>query len=723
MANTYKVGISAEDAGYTSTIKKVNKSTETIDDTVKGVASKVTSSFASMVKAGAGLALGFAAIKVAGAAVRGVIDGFSDAIDLGGKLNDLSSRTGETAGNLTVLSRAFENAGVSSDKVGTSINKMQKFMDDASQGVALSTDALYRLGLSYEDLQGKTPTAQMELLAARIASIQDPTERASLAMKVFGKSGGELMPLFMGFSDEMSRARDQLGALPGVIDRSNVAFDAISDNLAVIKTKFRDVAAGILDRLAPAIEFATTMLTRFDAAALGMKIGDILIGAGNGMKAFTDALKAVSLGEIGLAWTIAFGAIKLSAAEAFNSIYKNAVAALGGAVEFLKIVLGPSSGVWTMLKSSFGLLGAYLSKAIGSGLLAVAENLPFVTDEMRDGMKSSIEAIDQDIKTKSNQIKNALGQVPGDLIYGMKEAGKEFDRTLATTKDLINTSGMIKGLAADKLELQKATLAALMKEIEANNKSGATKKESVTASMKLLEIEADITKAKAEGNKQRQLELEASRQYYIALNKALKEGKSLEEAIAAASKARGAYVDDVVAKQAKVTGELKNQTKELKEQLNMSQQMAADISKFKADEKIDPSGKLRDKLAQQQAAGNTAGMDRTQRQLEMRESKLELNKAFNKEMGRDSNLTKNLNDMAKDLGLKTFGKKGSELKKDIAAELEKRAAKGAADPNKKGVPDPPKKAAKEDKSLTTLETIRDTCKEISGKLPLVALGA
>ena len=155
----------------------------------------------------------------------------------------------------------------------------------------------------------------------------------------------------------------------------------------------------------------------------------------------------------------------------------------------------------------------------------------------------------------------------------------------------------------------------------------------------------------------------------------------------------------------------------------MSQQMAADISKFKADEKIDPSGKLRDKLAQQQAAGNTAGMDRTQRQLEMRESKLELNKAFNKEMGRDSNLTKNLNDMAKDLGLKTFGKKGSELKKDIAAELEKRAAKGAADPNKKGVPDPPKKAAKEDKSLTTLETIRDTCKEISGKLPLVALGA
>ena len=82
MNSKYNVDVSATDAGYSSTIKKVNASTQTLDDTVKKVSSNVTASFGSMVKAGAALAVGFGAVKLAGAAFREVFEGFGEALNL-----------------------------------------------------------------------------------------------------------------------------------------------------------------------------------------------------------------------------------------------------------------------------------------------------------------------------------------------------------------------------------------------------------------------------------------------------------------------------------------------------------------------------------------------------------------------------------------------------------------------------------------------------------------
>jgi hypothetical protein len=76
--------------------------------------------------AGAAAKVGSKVIEAAFDAARQVVEGFGQAIDLGGRLTDLSSRTGETAGKLLVLEKAFTNTGVSSDAVGTSLNKMQK---------------------------------------------------------------------------------------------------------------------------------------------------------------------------------------------------------------------------------------------------------------------------------------------------------------------------------------------------------------------------------------------------------------------------------------------------------------------------------------------------------------------------------------------------------------------------------------------------------------------
>ena len=293
------VKFSATDAGFTSTVSKVKTSVKSMDDSVAKTSKGVQSSFGDMVKAGAALALGFGAIKLAANAIAGTLDTFKEALDLGGTMKDLSARTGETAGNLMLLNRAFDNSGVGADKVGTSINKLQKFMDDAAQGSEKNTTVLARLGLTMADMAGKTPTEQMAMLAEKLNGVSDNGEKSALAMSVFGKAGGQLLPLLSDFSGELKTAQDQLGSMPGIMDRNAGAFDNISDNIKVAKGKFLEFAAGLLESIAPALELATDLLTRFDAAGAGMKLGEILTGASNAMGGFTDALSALKLGEFG----------------------------------------------------------------------------------------------------------------------------------------------------------------------------------------------------------------------------------------------------------------------------------------------------------------------------------------------------------------------------------------------------------------------------------------
>lgn len=296
----------ANDNGMTATIKKIGRETKSMKEITEKTEKQVDLSFAAMAKAGAGFAVGIGLVKGAFAALTGTLDNFTQALDLGGRLSDLASRTGETAGNLLLLERAFDNSGIGADKVGSSINKLQKFMSDANSGTEKNMEVLDQLGVSYTQLAQLTPTEQLGLLAERINSIESPTERAATAMNIFGKSGGEILPLLQNFSGEIGNARGELGSMVNIMNERSGVFDTVSDKINVIKGKFMEFAAGILDKAAPALETITTMLSKIDAAGLGQKFaglfaglkesaitfGDILLGA---MTNASDGVKLIKL--------------------------------------------------------------------------------------------------------------------------------------------------------------------------------------------------------------------------------------------------------------------------------------------------------------------------------------------------------------------------------------------------------------------------------------------
>ena len=369
--------------------------------------------------AGAAAKVGSKVIEAAFDAARRVVEGFGQAIDLGGRLTDLSSRTGETAGQLLVLEKAFTNTGVSADSVGTSLNKMQKFMVDAAQGGQAQADALNRLGITMSELVGKTPTEQMAVFAQRIAGIQDPAQRAEAAMSIFGKSGGELLPILQNFSGELETARGQLGSMPGVMDRSAKAFDELGENMQTINSKVMQFAAGFLEGALPALNKFTSALSGVDAAGWGQatmdivtRIADRLIGA------FQDPLAVIQ----------SYGTSMEVAVKTFGNAFFNTSSTV---IDFLvqsmqtNLASAVTAYIGSALTDAALTFGRHITEALMTFSAAISELPGF--QAAGDKMFSILDAANT--KLGEAQIANM-----GETAKAAAKVTEEFDKTASKTR-------------------------------------------------------------------------------------------------------------------------------------------------------------------------------------------------------------------------------------------------------------------------------------------------
>ena len=220
----------------------------------------------------AGAAIGAMAVAIGGAAMA---KGLKMAADLGGRLTDISNQTGLAQGSVALLERAFGDAAISVDKVGPTINKMQKAIVGATTKGGAMADTFAGLGLNLSDLSKMSPEAQFAAIGNAISQIQDPAQRAAVAMQIFGKSGGELLGVF-GDTGTLGQASKNLGTQSEILNRQSGKFDRISDILGRVGSKMQGFFVGMLDRIADPV---LALLERFDGldlAAIGQRAGDAL---------------------------------------------------------------------------------------------------------------------------------------------------------------------------------------------------------------------------------------------------------------------------------------------------------------------------------------------------------------------------------------------------------------------------------------------------------------
>ena len=233
-------------------------------------------------------------LAAAAAAMGGVA--IARLASVGDQFDKMSQRTGMSVEELSRFKFAADQSGSSIEAVETSMRKMGELMLNLSHGASAATDTLADLGISAQALSGKTQTQQFQVFAAAIAGIEDPGRRAALAMKVFGKSGTQLLPLInegaAGFQ-RLSNESDALGAtvtklqaklgaqLTDSFNRVSVASDGL---FRIIGTHLAPAIVMLADSLATVIAWSQRFGTAF------VTVGAAVIGAALAFKTLSLAL-------------------------------------------------------------------------------------------------------------------------------------------------------------------------------------------------------------------------------------------------------------------------------------------------------------------------------------------------------------------------------------------------------------------------------------------------
>ncbi|OHB51765.1 MAG: hypothetical protein A2Y12_01385 [Planctomycetes bacterium GWF2_42_9] len=168
----------------------------------------------------------------------------------GDNIAKASKRTGIGVESLSALGFAAEQSGSNLEGVEKGVRKMQQSILDANMGLKATTEIFGMLGLSADSFKGLKPEEQFKLIADKLSQIQDPSTRAAIAMKIFGRAGTQLLPMMekgaAGINELMEEAK-RLGLVMSSEDAlaAEELNDALNRMWRTIKMSFANIGAAV----------------------------------------------------------------------------------------------------------------------------------------------------------------------------------------------------------------------------------------------------------------------------------------------------------------------------------------------------------------------------------------------------------------------------------------------------------------------------------------------
>ena len=120
---------------------------------------------------------------------------YSSFMQQGQEIDQMSQRLGIARNEFEMLKYAAEQSGMSIELVADAMKSFSNTLGAANLGDEGAKDKLFSVGIDSQDFNGKGMSEQFDMLADHIAAIEDPTERARVAMELFGESGFQLLPM------------------------------------------------------------------------------------------------------------------------------------------------------------------------------------------------------------------------------------------------------------------------------------------------------------------------------------------------------------------------------------------------------------------------------------------------------------------------------------------------------------------------------------------------
>jgi hypothetical protein len=307
----------------------------------------------------------------------------------------MADRFGATVEQMLILDYAARAASVGMSQLARA---SQAFFTNVSKvkigqlGTAEAQEAKFafdRLGVSIEDLRNKSPQQVFALVADRLVSVKDASDRAAIAFDLFGRQAVNILPALKGLKDAEADSRRLGTTLSGLnfkaFENVDNAFDRASESAAnfteamlsgflPIQTGaanvFADLVGGAASALAPIRALAAAFTIPFqqflEVAARVVNI--ILRLAGAAASVVTAFFDAPALAG---PWTVLGDAIKdvLVPIEAFVSAVEDTARAL-----FSELNPALAEGASVAEKALYVLQGFVTVVALGGIFNAVGQS-------------------------------------------------------------------------------------------------------------------------------------------------------------------------------------------------------------------------------------------------------------------------------------------------------------------------------------------------------------
>ena len=210
------------------------------------------------------------------------------AIDSTAKLSD---RLGIATEALIGLQHGASIAGVELTMINKSLEIFSRRLGEVALGTGEAERALEALGLSYEEIIGKSPDEAIGIVADQINKLGTQAEKAAAANFLFGRAGAQLLNMFESGSVGIEKYRkeaEKLGLTFSRIDAAKV--EAANDSLTRTRAVFTGLFRQGTIELAPYIEALSTAFVEF--ATQGEGVGANVVDAFEGI-----ALSVVTVAE------------------------------------------------------------------------------------------------------------------------------------------------------------------------------------------------------------------------------------------------------------------------------------------------------------------------------------------------------------------------------------------------------------------------------------------
>lgn len=251
---------------------------------LKAQATAIKASGIAAAQSSAQVARYAASLFLPAASAAGFVALIKNSINAADRLTELREITGLTVPTLNGLAYAAEQSGADLSQVAKGVGLFAKFVDAAKSPTSEQSRLLTELGITAKD-----PQAALLQISDIFASMPDGLEKTSLAMKLFGRTGADLIPFLNRGSESLRELIATGQELNPVTDEMAEAAAALNDSLDRLKTSGTGLGTRIAADIVPGLTDITKAME--EAAKEGDLLHTLWIGLGGlGAALFTDDL-------------------------------------------------------------------------------------------------------------------------------------------------------------------------------------------------------------------------------------------------------------------------------------------------------------------------------------------------------------------------------------------------------------------------------------------------